>query len=289
MKPVIFVILFTISGLSAQTQELLSINKPFQVMSYNIRFDNPGDGANTWSNRKQKVFSILRLYKPDIIGFQEPLQNQIADLHDEFRQFSWFGVGRDDGRDKGEFNPIFYNSARFELLNSGTFWLSETPDIPGSKSWYALLPRICTWVKLKDKFSNDSLYAFNTHFDHGGKTSRVESAKLLLRKISEIAGTLPVIVTGDFNDDEKSETYSILINENVKNHLVNTMYASRYPHHGGTFTYVGFDFIGVPGKIIDFIYVKNNLKVKFHAFLTDTWDGTYASDHIPVFTELEIR
>lgn len=289
MKPLLIAVCLVISGFISHTQDLLTIRKSFNVMSYNIRFDNPADGSNAWSNRKEKVFSIIRLYKPDILGLQEPLPNQISEINNEFRNFSWYGVGRDDGKEKGEFNPIFFNTVRFERLNSGTFWLSETPEVPGSKSWYAILPRICSWVKLKDKFSGDSLFAFNTHFDHGGDASRNESAHLLLNKIVEIAGTVPVVITGDFNDDEKSETYKILIDSSNPNHLTNTMYSSKYPHHGGTFTFVSFDFIGIPGKIIDFIYVKENVRVKLHAFLTDTWDGVFASDHIPVFTELELK
>jgi len=271
------------------SQELLTLRKSFQVMSYNIRLDNPADGPNAWSNRKTKVYSIIRLYKPDILGLQEPLPNQVNEIAAEFRNYNWYGVGREDGKEKGEFNPIFYNTNRFELMNSGTFWLSETPDIPGSKSWYALLPRICSWVKLKDRFTGDSLYAFNTHFDHGGDASRKESARLIQNKITEIAGSVPVVVTGDFNDDEKSDTYRILIDTNNPNRLINTMYNSKYPHHGGTFTFVGFDFIGIPGKIIDFIFVKVRVNVKFHAFLTDTWDGVYASDHIPVLAEIELK
>ena len=147
-----------------------------RVMTYNIRVDTPDDGINRWNLRKQRVFNLIQHYQPDLIGVQEGLAHQVADLQGAFPFYNWYGVGRDDGNDKGEFSAIFYRADVFELRESGTFWLSETPDQPGSKGWDAALPRVCSWVKLKDRRNNQTIYHFNTHLDHAGQIAGRQSA-----------------------------------------------------------------------------------------------------------------
>jgi endonuclease/exonuclease/phosphatase family metal-dependent hydrolase len=185
-----------------------------RVMTFNIRYDNPRDGLDIWANRKDKVASMVRLYQADIVGMQEAQRNQIDDLAERLPKYQWVGVGRNDGKDGGEFTPIFYRSDRLKLLEQKTFWLSPTPEQAGSRGWDAALPRIVTWAKFtagsngaaegKDSANSaagkdEAFFVFNTHFDHMGMVARLESAKLLRSKVAEIAGNSPAIVTGDFN------------------------------------------------------------------------------------------
>ncbi len=189
---------------------------PLRVMTFNIRYDNPRDGLDIWANRKDKVASMVQLYDADIVGMQEAQRNQIDDLAKRLPKYRWVGVGRQDGKDGGEFTPIFYRGDRLELVEHHTFWLSETPDQAGSRSWDAALPRIVTWGKFtarpqapaakgesgrsaENAAENGEFFVFNTHFDHLGLVARLESAKLLRAKVAEIAGDHPAIVIGDFN------------------------------------------------------------------------------------------
>lgn len=182
--------------------------RPFlRVMSFNIRFNTARDSANAWPHRKDLAASMIRFHHANLAGLQEALKGQIDDLAERLPGYGWFGVGRDDGRDKGEFSAIFYRRDRFELLEESTFWLSEEPEVIGSKGWDAAITRIVTWGKLRDRSTGKVFFHFNTHFDHRGVRAREESASLLLTKIKEIAGTTPVIVTGDFNSRESSEPY----------------------------------------------------------------------------------
>lgn len=158
-------------------------NTVCKVMSYNIWYANPDAGENTWENRRDGVANAVIDQKADIVGMQEVLFRQVADLEKLLPEYSWVGVGRDDGKQGGEFEPIFFNRERFDLVQSGNFWLSETPDSAGSLGWDAKCIRIATWVQLKDKNSGLEIFVFNTHFDHEGETARLESAKLLVKKI----------------------------------------------------------------------------------------------------------
>ena len=174
-------------------------------------------------------------------GLQEVLKNQLDDLEKLLPNYGWVGVGRDDGINKGEFTPIFYLKQRFELLSSGTFWLSKTPDEAGSRGWDAACKRIVTWAEFKDRAFESRFYHFNTHFDHIGFNAKHKSAYLLLRKIQEICSDLPTIVTGDFNCNERSETYKILTGHGRKDleyrSLRDAQLESTYDHHGPTITY----------------------------------------------------
>ena len=152
-------------------------------MTYNIRFDNPDDGDNRWDKRKEFLADQIRSQEPDVLGIQEGLLHQVAFLAESLPDYEYVGVGRDDGKKKGE----FYNSRKLRLTDSGTFWLSETPS-KVSVGWDAALPRICTWARFLPAAGGKSLVVFNTHFDHKGAKARYESARLILRKIAEITG-----------------------------------------------------------------------------------------------------
>ena len=156
--------------------------QPIRIITFNIRLDIPADGSNAWTNRKENLVSMIRFHKADIIGLQEAQRHQIEFIQKSLPEFSWFGVGRDDGKEKGEFTAIFYRRNRFDTLETSTFWLSETPDHPGL-GWDAAYQRIATFGKFRDNLSKKVFYLFNTHLDNEGEIARLESAKLIKKKI----------------------------------------------------------------------------------------------------------
>lgn len=258
------------------------------ILSFNIRYDTPKDGINQWSNRKEKVAQLIEFHEADIVGLQEVLKNQLDDLETLLPEYTWIGVGRDDGKEAGEYSPILFQKDRFKLLQQGTFWLSETCDIAGSRGWDAACNRVVTWAYFKDKKQRKKFYFFNTHFDHKGAVARRESAKLILQKIKEIAGTNAFILTGDFNGDPKSEPYQILTKKDNSIDLYDAFLLSKTGHYGQLSTFSGFK---VPTKDdqnrIDYIFVPNKIKVLKHAILTDSWSGLFPSDHFPVLAVLK--
>jgi len=257
-------------------------------MSFNIRYDEPRDGVNAWPNRKTKVADVIRFHKADIVGVQEALLSQLRDLEKLLPDFAWCGVGRTDGKEAGEYSAILYNKSRFQLLETNTFWLSETPDRPGSMGWDAAYPRVVTWAKFKDRVSKKTFIHFNTHFDHRGEKAQKESAALILKKVGEIAGRFPFVLTGDLNVTEDSEAYKTLKNGNSTTRLADAKYASAHGHFGGDSTFNEFKELQ-PGRKIDYIFVREGMLVTEHGALSDRWNGLWASDHIPVIAEIVIR
>ena len=282
-------LLLIISGFSlfAYGQEQNTI----RVMSYNIRYNNPNDGVNAWPNRKDRVAELIgQRYQPDITGLQETLKDQLDDLTQRLPEYASIGVGRDDGKTQGEYSPILYKNKRFKALKSGTFWLSETPETPGKKGWDAACNRIVTWAQFKDKNTESVFYFFNTHFDHRGKTAKRESAKLLWRRVSSIAGENPVVITGDFNSRETSTPYAILTGkepvDNTISDLKDCRYLSESGHEGPTSTHTSWKEIGKPETKIDYIFVRNIKSVLNHKVLTDKFGEYFPSDHLPVLADL---
>ncbi len=260
----------------------------FRVMTYNIRFNTVQDGKNQWHLRKDRVINLIRHYKPDLLGVQEALSQQMVDLQTGLPDYGSYGVGRNDGKDSGEFSAIFYRRDRFEIVDKGTFWLSEDPDTPGSKGWDADLPRICSWVKLKDRSTNKEVVYFNTHFDHRGETARRESARFILARIQQIAGSAtPVILTGDFNTGPESDAYRTMITNSV---LQDAKLLSESPPSGPQGTWSTFDVGHGIGDRIDYIFITSSyFKVLNHAHLTDSENNFYPSDHLPVLAELDYK
>ena len=257
----------------------------FRVMTYNIRLDTSGDGVNQWSLRKDRVASLIRYHGADLFGVQEALPNQMADLKAALPIFDWYGAGRDDGKNKGEFSAVFYRSDRFELLDNGTFWLSETPETPGSKGWDAAVTRVCSWVKLRDRWTLQTLFHFSTHFDHIGNISRRESARLIVARIQHITKhNAPVVLTGDFNTGPESDAYHAII---VNSSLQDAKDLTQTPHYGPNSTWSTF-FVGQNlGDRIDYIFITpKHLRTLQHATLTDSNNQYYPSDHLPVLAEL---
>lgn len=264
-----------------------------RVMTFNVRYDEPRDNANAWPHRKELVASMIRFHNADLVGVQEALKRQLDDLDSLLPEYARVGVGRADGKTAGEYSAILYRKTRFMSLESSTFWLSETPNVPSS-GWDAAYPRIVTWVKLKDLKTGKIFFHFNTHFDHRGDTARKESARLLLNRINQTAGDLPVVVTGDFNFTESSDGYQLLTgkssgeSERSKSALRDTRYFSEHGHHGPTSTFNEFKAL-VPGMKIDYVFVKGSIRVIQHGVLSDTWDGRFPSDHLPVLAEIVIQ
>jgi endonuclease/exonuclease/phosphatase family metal-dependent hydrolase len=210
------------------------------------------------------VSSQILFHEADIIGIQEALHSQVLDLQKALPAFKFTGVGRTDGKQDGEYSAIFYNAKKLQLLESKTFWLSETPTVVGSKSWDAAITRIVTCAKFKDTKTNKTFFVFNTHFDHIGKVARRESAKLLLKKINEIANKSSVIITRDFNATPGDEPVQVLVNANDPLKIIDTKSISQQPHYGPTGTFNAFGSKETNDEPIDYIFIKNGFKVLKH-------------------------
>ena len=257
------------------------------MMSFNIRFPNPADGIHYWEHRRPLVTSLVRYHEVDLLGVQEAFRRQLDEMVEDLPEFQWYGVCRTDGsihpEPDGEFSAILYRSDRFELLDGNTFWLSETPEIPGSKGWDAALPRIVTWAKFRHRQSDVMFYHFNTHFDHIGEVARRESAKLLLQKVEESAGTYPLLITGDFNCNDSSEPYKILTESSPIHFVADAIHQSQMAHYGPLETFASnFQIAGLGGQRIDYIFIKNKVSILRHAIVSDSWGGRLPSDHLPV-------
>lgn len=255
-----------------------------KMMSYNIRLDVKSDGENWWEKRKDKVAGLMNYYEADFIGAQEVLHQQLVYLKDSLHGYDYIGVGRDDGRQAGEYSCIFYKKDRYTLIRQSTFWLSPTPDTP-SKGWDAALNRVCTYGLFKHKKTKKMLWVFNTHFDHIGKTARLESAKLIIKKIAELnTHNYPVIVSGDFNSRPEDEP-----SQHMMMNMQNSRGISKLVY-GAADTWNAFKFNERPNGCIDYIFVSHYqyLYVSKFATLTDSYDMKYPSDHFPILATINI-
>jgi len=256
----------------------LSISaQTFKVATYNLRYDNRGDSGNLWVNRAPVQANLIRFHDFDVVGIQEGLINQLEDLSKALPQYTRYGIGRDDGKASGEHSAIYFKKDKFKLLNSGDFWLSQTPDKPG-KGWDATCcNRICSWVQLQDIASKKKFYFFNVHFDHQGVIARIESAKLMIEKIKAIAGNNPVVFTGDLNGGRNSDCYKYIANAGI---IKDSHELAAFPYENNA----SFNSFRTPRgmEVIDHIFVTKQFKVKKWGILTDTYFGKYPSDHFPV-------
>lgn len=267
-KTLVFIFLLAFLGTVSHAQ-----THHMKVASFNIRYDNPADSLNAWKYRKETVADLIRFHEFDLFGAQEVMHHQLEELSASLDGYSYFGVGRDDGRTAGEYSPVFYKSNQFKLLDSGTFWLAETTDKP-VKGWDAALPRICTWGKFEDRETGFTFYLFNTHFDHKGVQARKESAKLILKKIKEIAGKAPVVLTGDFNVDQSNEAYALLHNSD----RLKDSYELSPIRYGASGTFTGFDIHASTKSRIDHIFVTDHFEVLRHGILTDSYQISGSSN-----------
>lgn len=262
------------------------------VVTYNIRYDNRNDGDNVWANRRDAMVAYLEGTGADLIGLQEAEPQQRAYLADALAAYAWYGVGRNAEHDQGEGTPIFYRPDRFDVLDRGTFWLSPTPDVAGSVGWDAALPRVASWLKLRDRRTGRELLAINTHFDHMGPEARLESARLLRRQIDHLARSgsrrLPVILTGDFNSRPADAPYAALTKpEDASMTLLDAQHLSRTPPTGGDSTSNAFTTIA-PGSKIDYIFVRDVAGVISHRIDDPRVNGRFVSDHQPIVAVVEM-
>lgn len=260
-----------------------------KVMTLNIRYDNPHDSLNAWPNRIPIFFKFISEEKPDIIGMQEVLWHQYEVMDSVMTEYGSVGVGRDDGARAGEMAPVFYRKEHFDLIRTLTFWLSETPEQAGSKGWGASLPRIVTWIELSDKRTLQHFYCFNTHFAHDSDSARIMSSKMLLDAIGKIADGFPFIATGDFNMLPYSTSYSLLTgpDESVPV-LKDAYYVSENKPTGPAYSLNGFSDRPGTGRV-DYIFVKNGMRVLDHSILTPMENGIFISDHWPVTAKVLIK
>ncbi len=254
------------------------------VMTYNIRCGSceAADNPNNWKKRKYLVAHVIKNHNPDIIGLQEAEINQVEDLVEMLDDYSWIGVGREDGKEKGETTAILFRHGRFSLQGQQTLWLSQTPH-QVSRGWDAAFRRILSIAKLTDAVNKKTLLVFNTHFDNEGELARQESAKFLLAEISKLGTQENFVVTGDFNFKADSKGYEIITQT-----LADAEKISTTPATGGNKTFNDFGANKDTDNKIDFIFVKKDTKVLNHKVDTTAYNDLYPSDHFPVITRLDL-
>lgn len=254
-----------------------------RVMTYNLRLDTDSDGENRWNARKALLANQVLFYEPDFMGVQEALPQQMHYLDSTLTAYDYIGVGRDDGKNKGEHSAIFYNKEKFKLLQQSTFWLSQTPDKP-SLGWDAACNRVCTYGLFENVKTKQKFWLFNTHFDHIGTVARMESAKMILEKIKTVnKQNLPFVLTGDFNLTEDNESIKRIVTELDDSKKVAKLV------HGPDGTWNAFDFCTAVKDRIDYIFVpKKGVTVTKYAVLSDNKNGRYLSDHLSVLADIEL-
>lgn len=249
-----------------------------RVMSFNLRHDNPNDHGHLWTSRRHAVRSILEEFKPDLLGIQEGLTNQIDELQCWLDEHMVLGRGREADLG-GEHCSIFFETRVFELLDSGDFWLSETPDVPGSKSWETCCPRMATWALLRNIEHDRKILFLNTHLDHVSELARVKGAELILGFVSSFAGADGVVITGDFND----EASGVIRQFTESNGYIDALAAvnkTGATYHG---------FTGEGSARIDYVLISKAFEVMRGEVITDKPGGILPSDHFPVYADLRMR
>ena len=250
------------------------------VMTFNMRYDNPEDGQNNWRFRRERIAGVIKAQEVDVLGTQELLSNQFDDLSGLLTGYQGVGVGRLDGAESGE----FFRKDRFTLLDSGTFWLSETPEVVGSLGWDGACERIATWVVLRDRDGRE-LFFIDTHLDHVGQVARDEGVSLLMKRIETLSGGRPVILTGDFN----SEPGSSVVAHVQKDGVLRDAKAIAAQRSGTDWSFSDFGQIPEAERpLLDYIFVSGDIEAVRYEVLPDTFDGGYVSDHAPVMAVVKI-
>lgn len=252
-----------------------------QIMTYNLRYDNPNDGVNKWDDRKESMVELLNYYRPDIFGIQEGLHHQVEYLAKNLSNYEYIGVGRDDGKQKGEYTALFFDRTKFSVIEESTFWLSDKSDMI-SVGWDASMERICTYGLFEDLQTSEKIWVFNTHFDHRGKKARVFSAKLILAQIRKInTDNYPLVFMGDLNvrpDEQAIQLLKTALDEGIE--------ISKKPLYGPPGTFNGFRDGPMLHKI-DYVFTKH-MDVLSYRHIDERLDSDkHISDHLPVMVELK--
>lgn len=254
------------------------------VMTFNMRYDNPEDGQNNWRFRRERIAGVIKAQEVDVLGTQELLSNQFNDLSGLLTGYQGVGVGRLDGAESGEYCAVFFRKDRFTLLDSGTFWLSETPEVVGSLGWDGACERIATWVVLRDRDGREFFF-IDTHLDHVGQVARDEGVSLLMKRIETLSGGRPVILTGDFN----SEPGSSVVAHVQKDGVLRDAKAIAAQRSGTDWSFSDFGQIPEAERpLLDYIFVSGDIEAVRYEVLPDTFDGGYVSDHAPVMAVVKI-
>lgn len=254
------------------------------VMTFNMRYDNPEDGQNNWRFRRERIAGVIKAQEVYVLGTQELLSNQFDDLSGLLTGYQGVGVGRLDGAESGEYCAVFFRKDRFTLLDSGTFWLSETPEVVGSLGWDGACERIATWVVLRDRDGRE-LFFIDTHLDHVGQVARDEGVSLLMKRIETLSGGRPVILTGDFN----SEPGSSVVAHVQKDGVLRDAKAIAAQRSGTDWSFSDFGQIPEAERpLLDYIFVSGDIEAVRYEVLPDTFDGGYVSDHAPVMAVVKI-
>ena len=272
-----------LSFISVLMMTQVVVGQHYKAISFNIRYDNSWDKEHSWQDRKTAVVKILKNYKPAIFGIQEGLLNQVNYIDKNLKDYHYIGVGRDDGKTKGEYSPLFYNYTKFKLLKRGTFWLSKTPEKP-SKGWDAALNRICSYGLFKSVKSGQIFWVFNTHFDHKGSVARLNSAKLILDKITALnKNKYPVVLMGDFNGTPDKAPIKLL-----KNKLIDAKEVAKNPFKGSGGTFNGFNNAQTKTRI-DYFFISKIKVLKYSPITQMRANNKFVSDHFPIFMRFELE
>ena len=279
MKKIFFLVLsllFISVTFAHNEKEKYTLN----IATYNLRLDLASDGLDAWKHRKENVNGLIRFHDFDIVGTQEGFHHQLLDII-ATGDYGYIGVGRDDGVNEGEHSAIVYKKDRFEVLDNGDFWFSETPETP-SYGWEAKYRRVCSWAKFSDKTAGKKFYVFSLHYDHEAKEARRNSSLLLLSKIKEIAGNTPTFCVGDFNATPDDEPIQIIYNANMLNDSYLISHAKPYGTKG---TFNAFKLNAPMRNRIDYIWVSKDIIIEKYGVLNDVHYGHFPSDHFPVMVK----
>ncbi|MBI5766437.1 MAG: endonuclease/exonuclease/phosphatase family protein [Verrucomicrobia bacterium] len=261
-----------------------------RVVSFNVRNSNAKDGEDAWPKRTDLFFDTIKTLDPDLIGFQEVLADQHDALVARMPGHTFAGVARNDGQRAGEWSCIAFRAARFTEIARGDFWLSETPEVPGSKSWDAALTRICSWVRLRDQRSGREFVYANTHFDHIGKVARYEASKLIARRVATLAAGAPALLTGDLNINEDNPAYAVLVRPESADAIrwidaFRTVHPKRQPDEASFHGFKGT----TQGSRIDFIFHSSHFVARASEIDRTVRNGRYPSDHYAVWAVIDWR
>ncbi len=265
-------------------------SEPLRVMSFNIRYANTADGADAWPQRTELFFDTVNAFGPDLVGFQEVIAVQHDAITTRLSDYAFVGVARDDGKRKGEWSPIGYRKSRFTAVAHGDFWLSETPEVIGSKSWDAAITRICSWVRLRETATGREFLYANTHFDHKGVVARQEASRLISARLPLIAAGLPAILTGDLNINEDNPAYAVLTRPTAPAAIrwidaFRAVHPTRVPDELSFHAFKG----GTAGSRIDFIFHTADFIATAATIDRTSRAGRYPSDHYPVTAVLRLK